>query len=102
MRSLGPIEGAPRAGERAGEARAARRARRAAAAKRARESRRRNRERKIYLGIEMDQFELADLLVELRLLGEWDCDDKAKVKAAAEAGFRTGALRVTGGGDRDV
>ena len=95
-------EAAPAPAKRTSEARAARRARRAAAAKRARESRRRNRERKIYLGIEMAQYELADLLVELRLLGEWDCDDKAKVKQAAEAGFRTGALRVTGGGDRDV
>jgi hypothetical protein len=75
---------------------------RKAAARRQRDVRRRKRQGKIFLGIEIDQFELAELLVELRLLGQWDCEDKAKVRAAADAGFRSGALRVTGCTDRDV
>ena len=74
---------------------AARRA--SAAAERA--YRRRKRNGLITVPIEIEHFEIAELLVHEGLLGQWDCEDRAAVRAAFEAALRSGALRITGFAD---
>jgi hypothetical protein len=65
------------------------------AAKRQREYRRCKKAGLIKLTIEINQGEIADLLVDLGLLQEWDTEDRAKVRAVFESALRSGALRIT-------
>jgi hypothetical protein len=69
------------------------------AAARQRAYRRRKRTGQITVSIEVNQWEIADLLVEQGLLPQWDSEDRAKVRAAFEAGLRSGKLRITGFAD---
>jgi hypothetical protein len=68
-------------------------ARRAARA-RQRAYRRRKRNGLITLSIEIDHFEVVELLVEAGLLGQWDSENRAKVREVLEAALRSGALRI--------
>jgi hypothetical protein len=67
----------------------------AAASARQRAYRRRKREGLICVEIELDHFEIAELLVGAGLLEQWDSEDRAKVRDTLEASLRSGALRIT-------
>jgi hypothetical protein len=69
------------------------------AAARQRAYRRRKKSGLITVPIEIAHFEIAELLVHEGLLGQWDCEDRAAVRAAFEAALRSGALRITGFAD---
>jgi hypothetical protein len=77
-------------------------ARRAARRARQRAYRARRRDGRIVIELEVDHFETAELLVREGLLGQWDAEDRSKVRAAFERALREGTLRITGPPDRDV
>ena len=58
--------------------------RRRAIAERVRLCRRRKRRGRCVLTIELDPGAVGDLLVENRFLGQWDLQDRAKLRAALE------------------
>jgi hypothetical protein len=65
------------------------------AALRQRAYRARKRSGLITLSIEVDHFEIAELLVGEGLLGAWDSEDRAAVRSAFEAALARGSLRIT-------